>query len=89
MSLVLAQHADVVFTRLSESEAVLLHLGTQRYYTLNGSAIAIWEAFETPATLEAAARRLTERFEIDEAEAAQSVLAFTIELRSDGLLRLA
>jgi hypothetical protein len=36
-------HPSVVFTEL-EDAAVLLHLDTKRYFTLNSTGVAIWQA---------------------------------------------
>ena len=39
-------HTSLVFTRLDATEAVLLHLGTKRYYTLNETGARIWELLQ-------------------------------------------
>ena len=38
-------NASVIFTEL-EGSAVLLHLDTKRYYTLNSTGVAIWQGLK-------------------------------------------
>lgn len=83
----LAHSAQVVCTRLSEDEAVLLDLDTQRYYTLNETGTAIWDAFAEPATPSEAAAALARAFDVSPDEALGHVEAFAATLRADGLLR--
>jgi hypothetical protein len=40
-------HPSVVFTRLNDTEAVLLHLETKRYYSLNETGARLWELLAT------------------------------------------
>jgi len=76
-----------VFTRLADDEAVLLHLVTQRYYSLNETAITIWEQLASPRTVPEVAGALCEAYEVDEPTARALVERFVAELGRDGLVR--
>ena len=39
----MSPHPSVVFTRLDAAEAILLHLGTKRYYSLNETGARVDE----------------------------------------------
>ena len=77
---------DVVFTRLGEESAALLHLVTKRYYTLNGTGLRIWELLERGYDRPAIARALHQEFAVDLAAAATSVAGLVEELGREGLL---
>ncbi len=69
--------ADVVFQNLAgEDGAVLLHLTSGQYHTLNPVATRIWEILETPMDEEALTRRIEEEFEADPATVAEDVRVF-------------
>jgi hypothetical protein len=55
-----------------EDGAVVLHMGTKRYFSLNETGAAIWQLLEADVPLADVPARLSERFEvaIDEARAA-------------------
>jgi hypothetical protein len=58
-----------VLTAHIEGEAVLLHVGTKNYHTLNPTAAFIWKQVERGATREAVVEAICERFEVEQAEA--------------------
>jgi hypothetical protein len=77
---------DVVFTRLAEDEGVLLHLGTQRYYSLNETGIAIWEQLTSPRSLPEVAEAICAAYDVDAEPARVFVERFVAELGRDGLI---
>jgi hypothetical protein len=78
---------DAVLTRLLEGEAVILDLNTQRYFSINEVAIAIWEAMEAPAGVEDVVGRLLEVYEIDEASLVGYVEGFVGKMVDKQLIR--
>jgi hypothetical protein len=76
---------DVLTAHLS-GEAVLLHLGTKRYYRLNESGAAIWRELEAKAGRERIVSALCERFEVSKPDAEASVDALLEALAAQGLL---
>lgn len=88
-TLSIATSPDVVFTRLDDAQGVLLHLRTQRYYSLNETGAAIWELLAEPMSAAEVAAALCARFEVEEDAALGYVQQFVAQLREDGLVQAA
>ena len=69
-----------------EGEAVLLHMGTKRYFRLNRTGAHIWKALEGGADAEAIAESLVSAFEVELAEAQASVATLLNELVENRLV---
>ena len=78
----------VVFTELESEEAVLLHLTTQKYYSLNQTGSCIWRSMGEGKTLEQIAQDLEKRFDVDSELARQSVTELIEALAADKLVAL-
>ena len=78
--------SDVVFTRVSDSDGILLNLATKRYYSLNETGMRIWEALERDDAIPAAAGALVLEYDVTGDEAAALVAEFVASLRSEGLV---
>jgi PqqD family protein of HPr-rel-A system len=80
---------DAIAARF-EDEAVLLHLGTKRYFRLNETAAEVWAALEAGV---GDARGLTdwlcERFDVTPEEAGAEVARLLAELEERGLVTAA
>lgn len=85
---VLHPHPSLVFTRLDDAEAVLLHLDTKRYYTLNETGSRIWELLQQGRCTQEIARSLLNDYAVTDEEAMPMLLSFVDELQQEGLLRL-
>jgi hypothetical protein len=57
--------ADVVAQRLGD-ESVLLHLGTNKIYSLNATATRFWELFSAGSGQAAIVEQLTGEFDVDQ-----------------------
>jgi hypothetical protein len=55
---------DVVVTGLENKEAVLLHLGTKMYYSLNETGLRIWQILGSNLTIEEISERLQGEFDV-------------------------
>lgn len=78
---VITRTADAVFQNLAgEDGAVLLHLGSGQYHTLNPVAARIWELLETPMTESELTRLIVAEFEAGDEAVAQDVKTFLGEL---------
>ncbi len=66
--------------------AVVLHMGTRRYFSLNETGAAIWGLLESATPLPTIATRLTELFVVDLATASASIDALIMELESAALV---
>jgi len=82
----LAINASHVVHETIDGEAILIHLGTGTYYSLNGVGAEVWEAAAAgadPDQLLAAAR---ERYESDPSEVEQALRRLLEELLREELL---
>ncbi len=81
-------HASIVFTRLDESEAVLLHLDTKRYYSLNETGAYLWELLEGGRNAADMAQALHHAYDITSEDALHAVRDFADTLQRDGLIEI-
>lgn len=89
---ILTQHVrpypEVVDTELEGEGAVLLHLESQVYFSLNETGTLIWKAMKQGLTLQEICHRLQKEFQVGEDQAEQSVLALTRELAQQKLVQI-
>lgn len=78
------QHEEVVYTNL-EDGAVLLHLETRFYYSLNEVGQAIWRLLDSAESLEDLLQKLVAEYEVGTQQATESVSKFLQELESEQL----
>ena len=76
----------VVSTQLDDTESVLLHLKTRRYYSLNDTGSRIWALVEEGLDAHAIAATLTREWDVEAEEAKRHVQAFLDELLKEGIL---
>ncbi len=80
---------DVVVTELEEGrEAVLLHLGTKAYFTLNETGLRIWELLSGDLTLDEVGKKLLEEFDVSPEKAQESVLSLISDLVREKLVEV-
>jgi hypothetical protein len=80
--------SEVMVTDLDEGEAVLLHLTSRKYFTLNASGLEIWRLLGEGLTLGEVSGQLVERYGIETERAAGAVSRLVAELRDAGLVRI-
>ncbi|MBI4820034.1 MAG: PqqD family protein [Deltaproteobacteria bacterium] len=76
-----------MFTAIDEREGMLLHLDTQRYYSLNEVGCFIWTGIESGQSLEAIVEKLERHFDVTVDRARETVLRFGEELANESLIR--
>jgi len=78
----------VVFTEISEGEAVLLHLGTKLYYSLNGTGTFLWKILEVKNTANEneLIQNLTHHYQISLKQAQGDVEEFIEDLSHEDLI---
>jgi PqqD family protein of HPr-rel-A system len=85
---VIERSADVISRTLAGDDgAVLLHLGTGQYHTLNPVGSRIWELLESPLTELELNRRLVEEFDADQDSLAHDIRTFIQELLDRNLIK--
>jgi hypothetical protein len=79
-------HPNVIFTRLDDKAAALLHLDSKRYYTLNETGATLWSLLEAGSDRDSMAAALGDEFELTIEEARAAVDEFLDDLRRERLL---
>jgi len=79
---------DVVLTELDDNEAVLLHLETKMYYTLNETGIRIWQLLSEGHSVGEACEIIHNDYDILPDAAQKSVFKLTRELIAERLIRV-
>ena len=77
-----------LMTPMPDGSAVLLHLDTHAYFSLNSTGRAVWDRLATDggATLDDLVGTLTTRFSVDEATARADVTDLLDELKQQSLV---
>lgn len=81
------QPVDVISTTLHDEEMVLLHLQTQRYYTLNATGTHIWHGLQEGLSIAEVSCRLEAAYAVTLPEAQQATLALVQELAVEALVQ--
>ena len=80
---------DAVDTVLKNGDTVLLHLGTNRYYTLNETGSHIWRLLGKGLSLGEIGRSIESEFDVSLNQAQRSVIDLAEELVAEKLVSLA
>lgn len=78
--------ANVVFTEMENGESVLLHLGTNEYFSLNETGTLIWKGISDDRNLGEIGKELEETFDVTNEQATQSVKRLVDELVAQKLV---
>ena len=79
---------EVIATELENNEAVLLHLGTKKYYSLNETGLRIWQLLSEGASLSGVHKKLQNEYDISPDHAAKCIIDLTSELSNEKLLTI-
>lgn len=82
------RHAAQVVSQELAGEAVLLHLGQERYYSLNEVGARIWALIGDGHSVAAIVEQLAAEFDAEEATIAADTLALAEALLAAGLIEL-
>lgn len=82
----LAPSTDVVLSEMQDGTAVLLHLRTKFYFTLNATGLFCWNQLEQGVEGDRLPSLLAARFQVDEATARRDVSALLQQLTDEELL---
>lgn len=77
---------EAVVSTVLEDEAVLLHLETQHYFTVNETGLAIWSLLSEMRSVSEIGASLSQRYEIDPGQAVNVAERFIGQLLEDGLI---
>lgn len=79
-------NAPNVVSEIIDGEAVIVHLGTGVYYSVDQSGAAIWSLIEQGTPLPAIATAVATHYGLPVAEVEPSVQAFANQLLAEGLI---
>ena len=79
-------HSHVVYTEFDGREAVLVDLNTKRYYTLNETAMLVWQGLDRGQTTAEIVSEICERYDVTADHAAASVNRLVASLAAHRLL---
>jgi hypothetical protein len=71
-----------------EDGAVLLHMRTKRYYSLNETGATIWQLLTDEVPLDEIAGRLAERYDVEPPAANEAVERLIDDLAAESLISL-
>ena len=77
---------SVVFTRLGETDGVLLHLNRKRYYSVNETGARLWELLQEQPQPHHLAQALMNEYVIEAPQALTTVVTFIERLHQAGLV---
>ncbi|MFW5955325.1 MAG: PqqD family protein [Rhodothermales bacterium] len=77
---------DVVFTQMEDGEAVLLHLNTREYYSLNETAASIWISIRDGLDRSEIGERLSAQYAAENGDIENALDGYLTELLSNGLI---
>ena len=69
-----------------EGGAVVLHMGTKRYYSLNETGTLVWQLLEQGATDDDAVSGLVDRYAVTRTDASVAVAELLADLMAEGLI---
>jgi hypothetical protein len=79
-------HPDVVVTELDDKEAVLLHLETKNYYTLNDTGARIWQLLCSGLSISEIIKKIDSEYEMTFKSSKESILKLIQDLLDEKLL---
>ena len=80
-------HSHVVYTEFDGREAVLVDLNTKRYYTLNETAMLIWQGLDRGKTTSEIVSEICEHYDVTAEHATASVQRLVESLAAHRLLQ--
>ncbi len=79
---------DVIITELEDEDAVVLHLGTKMYFTLNETGLRIWEMIDKGLTTDEIIETLTNEYDVSPKKAKESVHTLVQNLIKEKLVKV-
>jgi len=77
---------DVLVTAMPDGEAILLHLRTSQYFSLNESGALIWKLMESSASPAQMSQALFDLFDVTPEAARETVLELMRDLQTHQLI---
>ena len=78
--------SEVVCTELQNGEAVLLHLGTKSYFTLNSTGLLIWQLLEKGHSVSDICQQIEARYDVSPQRVQECVDSLIGQLAAEKLI---
>lgn len=82
----LVPNPDVIHTELETGQAVLLHMETHKYYSLNHTGLLVWTLLSKGETLSSISDHIAQEYGIQPEQAKSDVSQLVDELTAAGLV---
>lgn len=79
-------NSDVIVTELDDNEAVLLHLDSKLYFSLNETGLRIWKLLNQGSNLREISEQLYDEFDVSREKAEQCVITLANQLYAEQLV---
>jgi hypothetical protein len=79
-------NTQVILTELDDDQAVLLHLDTKMYFSLNATGLWIWKQLEQGRTMGEISDKLHDEFDVSPEQAEECVLKLVNHLHAEQLI---
>ncbi|MBT8200733.1 MAG: PqqD family protein [Acidimicrobiia bacterium] len=80
--------SDALLQELPDGEAVILHMGSEVYYSLDGVALDMWKAIGEADSLAEAREHLASLYEVNAETLANDIRELVVDLESRGLVQI-
>jgi hypothetical protein len=85
---ILSRSEGVLEAQMGDEGTVLLGPDSDTYYGLEGTAVSVWAALETPRSLADLSAALTMEYEVDAATIETDVTPFLTEMIASGFITM-
>ncbi len=82
----IAKNSDLVIDRVVDSEALLIHLSSGDYFSLDSVGTYIWESIDGSRTVQDLADLIFEEYNVDRDQAVTDVVQLVKTLADEGLI---
>ncbi len=85
---VVSRDSSQVISRTVDDEALIIHLPSGSYYSLNAVGTRVWESIDGTLTVEAVTKIVVSEYDADAERVEAEVLALIGQLAEEGLVRI-
>ena len=82
----IAKNSDLVIDRVLDSEALLIHLSSGDYFSLDSVGTRIWESIDGSKTVQDLVDLILEEYNVDRDQAVTDVVELVSKLADEGLI---
>ncbi len=82
----IAKNSDLVIDRVLDNEALLIHLSSGDYFSLDSVGTRIWESIDGSRTVQDLVDLILEEYNVSREQAVTDVLQLVAQLADEGLI---